>query len=164
MVEGVELPCAINAGGFHDLHGQAGIQILLHKEEHRRGRNAGDDEGNEAVLQAHLRDELQETQRRDLGRHGHNEQDDGKRRLFEPEVIGVDAVGCQGRKIDAEGSRAAGHDQAVPHTSQHRDVGIRQHVFQVGHQRFSRQKGKALLDLKMGTGGIDDQHIEEEQA
>ena len=41
MVEGVELPCAIDAGGFHDLHGQTGIQILLHKEEHRRGRNAG---------------------------------------------------------------------------------------------------------------------------
>ena len=164
LVKSVELARAVHAGGFHDLHGEAGVQILLHEEEDCRGRNAGHDQRNEAVLQPHLGDELEEAQRRHLRRHGHNEQDDGERRFLEFEVVGVDAVGRQGRKVDAEGRRAGRNDEAVADTRQHRDVGIGQHVFKVRHQRFARQQGEAFLDLEVGTGGVDDQNVEEEQA
>ncbi len=164
MVEGIELSGSIDAGSFHDLHGEGCVQILLHEEEHCRGRNAGDNKRDETVLQAHPGDQLQEAQRRHLCGHRHDEQDDGKRSLFEPEVIGVNAIGRESREVDTEGCRAGRDDQAVPYAGQHRNVGIRQHILQVRHQGFAGQEGESLLDLKMGAGGVDEQHIEEEQA
>ncbi len=44
LVKGVELACAVDAGGLHDLHGKGGIQILLHEEEHGGRCNAGQDQ------------------------------------------------------------------------------------------------------------------------
>ena len=122
-----------------------------------------DGDGEERVLQAHLRDELQKAQSRHLRGHGHDEQDDGKGGFFEPEIVGVDAVSRQGREIHAEGCRAGRDDQAVADAGAHRDVGVCQHVPEVGDEGLARQQREALLDLKMGAGGVDHQHIEEEQ-
>ena len=77
LIKGVELACAVNAGRFHDLHGQGRIQVLLHEEEDGGRCDAGHDQRDEAVLQAHLGDQLQETQGRHLRGHGHDEQDEG---------------------------------------------------------------------------------------
>ena len=80
------------------------------------------------------------------------------------EVVGIDAVGRQGREVDAEGCRAGRHDKTVADTDAHRDVGVGQHILEVGEHRLARQQREALLDLKVGAGGVDDQNIEEEQA
>ena len=164
LIKGIKLACAVNAGGFHDLHGKGGVQILLHEEEHSGCRNAGDDQRDEAVFQAHLGDQLQKAQCGHLCGHGHDEQDQGKGSLFEFEVIGVDAVGRQSREVNAERCRAGRHQQAVADAAYHRDVGVRKHVAEVCDDGLARHQREALLDLEVGAGGVDDQHIEEEQA
>ncbi len=120
--------------------------------------------GNEAVFQAHLGDELQKAQSRHLRGHGHDEQDDGKGGLFELEVIGVDAVSRQGREINAEGCRAGGDDQAVADTGAHGMLASASTFRKLVTRDLPGSKREALLDLEMGAGGVDDQHIEEEQA
>ena len=164
LVEGVELACTVDAGSLYDLHGKGSVQILLHEEEHGGRCNAGQDQRDKAVLQAHLGDELQKAQSGHLRGHGHDQQDNGERGLFEFEVIGVDAVGRQGREIHAERRRAGRDDQAVADAGDDRDVSIGQHVLEVGNERFARQQREAFLDLEVGAGGVDHQHIEEEQA
>ena len=164
LVEGVELACTVDAGSLYDLHGKGSVQILLHEEEHGGRCNAGQDQRDKAVLQAHLGDELQKAQSGHLRGHGHDQQDNGERGLFEFEVIGVDAVGRQGREVHAERRRAGGDDQAVADAGDDRDVSIGQHVLEVGDERFARQHREAFLDLEVGAGGVDHQHIEEEQA
>ena len=164
MVEGVELAGPVDAGRLHDLHGEGSVQILLHEEEHGGCRDAGDDQRDKAVLQAHLGDQLQKAQCGHLCGHGHDEQDDGESGLFKAEVVGIDAVGRQGREVDAEGCRAGRHDKTVADADAHRDVGVGQHILEVGEHRLAGQQREALLDLKVGAGGVDDQNIEEEQA
>ena len=164
LIKGIKFACAVNAGSLHDLHGKGGIQILLHEEEHGGCRNAGNDQRDKAVFQAHFGDELQKAQSGHLRGHGHDQQDNGERGLFEFEVIGVDAVGRQGREVHAERRRAGGDDQAVADAGDDRDVSIGQHVLEVGDERFARQHREAFLDLEVGAGGVDHQHIEEEQA
>ena len=163
LIKGIELACTVDAGGLHDLHGQGSVQILLHEEEHRGRCDAGKDQRDKAVFQAHFGDELQKAQSRHLRGHGHDEQDDGKGGFFEPEIVGVDAVSRQGREIHAEGCRAGRDDQAVADAGAHRDIGVCQHVPEVGDEGLARQQRESLLDLKMGAGGVDHQHIEEEQ-
>ena len=164
LIKGIKFACAVNAGSLHDLHGKGGIQILLHEEEHGGCRNAGNDQRDEAVFQPHLGDQLQKAQCGHLCGHGHDEQNQSKGGLFELEVIGVDAVSRQCREVNAERCRAGGHQQAVADTAHHGDVGIRKHVAEVCDDGLARHKREPLLDLEMGAGGVDDQHIEEEQA
>ena len=59
LIKGIELACTVDAGGLHDLHGQGSVQILLHEEEHRGRCDAGKDQRDKAVFQAHFGDELQ---------------------------------------------------------------------------------------------------------
>ena len=149
---------------YQAVHGKGGIQILLHEEEHGGCRNAGNDQRDEAVFQPHLGDQLQKAQCGHLCGHGHDEQNQSKGGLFELEVIGVDAIGRQCREVNAERCRAGRHQQAVADAAYHRDVGVRKHVAEVCDDGLARHQREALLDLEVGAGGVDDQHIEEEQA
>lgn len=164
LIKGIELACTVNAGGLHDLHGKGGVQILLHEEKHGGCCNAGNDQGDEAVFQAHLGGQLQKAQCGHLCGHGHDEQGQGKGGLFELEVIGINAVSRQRREVDAERCRAGRHQQAVADAAYHRDVGVRKHVAEVCDDGLARHQREALLNFEVGAGGVDDQHIEEEQA
>ena len=102
LIKGIELACAVDAGGLHDLHGQGSVQILLHEEEHRGRCDAGKDQRDKAVFQAHFGDELQKAQSRHLRGHGHDEQDDGKGGFFEVDNTAAVQHGVQSITVDGK--------------------------------------------------------------
>lgn len=95
--------------------------------------------------------------------HRHDEQNDGKGQLAQLEVIRIDGVGRQCAEIDRQRRTGSRHDQAVAQTGQDRHIGISGGVEEV-NAKAAGQRVKPLLDGKVVVRGVDDQHIEEEQA
>ena len=91
LIKGIKLACAVNAGGLYRSPWGRKRPDTAMKREHGRCCNAGNDQRDEAVFQAHLGDQ-HEAQCRHLCGHGHDEQDQGKAAFLNFEVIGVDAV------------------------------------------------------------------------
>ena len=163
-IEGVELTAAVNARCIDNIPRQAGIHVLLHEEEHGGRGNAGQNQRPQGVGQLHLVHQIQEAQRRHLRRHRHDKQDDGERQLAQLEVVGVDGVGRQGTEVNRQRRTGRRNDEAVAQAAQNRHVGIVGGVVEVGAEAGAGQRVKALLDGKIVVGGVDDEHIEEEQA
>ena len=136
---------------------------LLQVSSEIRGRLTGGWQAEVGDL-FHLVHQIQEAQRRHLRRHRHDKQDDGERQLAQLEVVGVDGVGRQGTEVNRQRRTGRRNDEAVAQAAQNRHVGIVGGVVEVGAEAGAGQRVKALLDGKIVVGGVDDEHIEEEQA
>ncbi len=136
----------------------------MHEVKHSGRGDGGDNQGKQGVVHTHVGDQAEEAQGRHLSGHDQDGHDEGEGRFFQPEVIGVDAVGRQGGEIGHDGGAAAGDDQAVQDAPEDGDSRVVDDVFKVRHQAGTRQRGEAQLKLRVGTGGIDNQDVEEEQA
>ena len=163
-VEGVELAGAINARCIDNIPRQAGIHVLLHKEEHGGRGNAGQDQRPQGVGQLHLVHQIQKAQCRHLCRHRHDKQDDRERQLAQLEVVGVDGVGRQRAEIDRQRRAGRRNDEAVAQAGQDRHVGVVGGVVEVDREAAPGQRVKPLLDGKVVVRSVDNEHIEEEQA
>ena len=160
----MELPRAVNARRINNVARQARIHILLHEEEHCRCGDARQNQRPEGVGQLHRVHQVQKAERRNLCGHRHDEQNDGKGQLAQLEVIRIDGVGRQCAEIDRQRRTGSRHDQAVAQTCQDRYIGIMGGVKEVDAKAAAGQRVKPLLDGKVVVRGVDDQHIEEEQA
>ena len=163
-VEGAELARAVDARGLHQGQRQRGLQVAVHEVKDRGGRDGRDDEGPQGVVQAHVGDQPQKAHGGDLGGHDQDGHDEGEGELFQPEIVGIQPIGRQRRKVSAQRRRGRGHDQAVDNALEHGEAAVVGHVFQVFKEVVARQPGKTLLQVGVGPGGVDDQDVKEEQA
>ena len=162
-VEGPELAGAVHPGRLHHLHGQHALQILLHVEEDDRRGDAGQDQGQIVVGQVELVHQLDEAHRRNLGRDHHHGHDEIEGELSHLEAVCVDAVSRERGEIGGQHCAAGGDEKAVEHAAGDVDGGVGPGVAQVDDKVFPGNHGEARLQLGVGTGGVDDQHIKAEQ-
>ena len=120
--------------------------------------------GPQGVVQAHVGDQPQKAHGGDLGGHDQDGHDEGEGELFQPEIVGIQPIGRQRRKVSAQRRRGRGHDQAVDNALEHGEAAVGAPVFQVFTEKVARQPRKTLLQVVGGPGGVDDQHVKEEQA
>ena len=100
----------------------------------------------------------------DLLGNDHNRHDEGEGGFFQPEVVGVQSIGCQGGEVGGQQGGAGGHKEAVEHTPGDIDGGVVPGVFQIGQEIALGQELETALEVGVGAAGVDNKHIEGEQA
>ena len=163
-VEGKELARAVDTRGLHDLHGQDALHVLDHVEEHDRRRDAGEDQRQIAVRQLQLVAQLDKACGGDLLGNDHDGHDEQECEPLELKIVGVQAVGGQRGKIGGQDGRRGCDDKAVEHAARDVDGAVVPRVFEILQKMSLRQRLEAALQICVGPGRVDDQHIEREQA
>ena len=158
----MELARAVDPGRLHQGQRQRGLQVAVHEVEDRRRCDGRDNQGPQGIIQAHVGHQPQEAHGGDLGGHDQNGHDEGKGKLFQLEIVGVQSVSRQSRKVGAKGRRAGGHDQTVEDALEHGETTVVGHVLQIFQEVVSRQPGEAFLQVRVGAGGVDNQDVEKE--
>ena len=76
----------------------------------------------------------------------------------------MQAVGGQRGKIGGQDGRRGCDDKAVEHAARDVDGAVVPRVFEILQKMSLRQRLEAALQICVGPGRVDDQHIEREQA
>ena len=163
LVKCIKFAGAVYPRCFDQRKGKSAFHILFHIEESDRCGDRRYDQGDEGVLKPHSGYQIDEPQCRYLSRDHHDHQDKRIDIFLEPEVICMYGVCCHGRKIYAQHGAAPGYDQTVEHSVPDRECAVYE-ISPVVKRVCAWQECEACLKFPVGTGCVDEQYVEPEQA
>ncbi len=163
-IEGVELLCPVDTGGFDDFKGKRGLHVLPHKKHHGRRCNYWQYERQEVVRKPDLIDHLVKTDRDDLSRNHHDCHDEREEGAAELPGVHDERVCGQRGEIHCKAGRTR-RDYKGVHEALQGVKALSQQDIQVAQEESGRDKRDCLLlDFVGGTGGVYDHLHEREEA